>query len=502
MISERSKRIFPYILPTVIFISVFIGCIVLGPYLFNADGDLGRHLTLGKVILTTGKIPTADIFSQTMPGEPLSPHEWFAEVIFRLFYDWLGLNGVVLITALILGAMFWLITYRVYQASLSTPVTILLVVIGLAGSRIHWLARPHIFTYLFLFLWLELIHSRIRFGWKLVLSTLIMLVWVNTHGAFVIADVILGIQIAGAVLDSLRQKNWPDTIKKVREYLALLTASLLVSLANPSGIGLWKTIIGFLTSRYLVSHTAEYQPPVLYQAGVLPFSILALLGIGLIILTYKSISFEKILIITCFAVFGITSGRNIPIFILVVLPILADEYALLLPKWKLSFDLEYSKGDPQAYSGNRLERFRWLVLSAISLFIVGVISITSFSQLFVRNVYSPKNFPVDAVSWLQENPQLGNVFNDFMWGGYILYRSWPEQKVFIDGQTDFYGEALTRDYETIMDGFPHWDELMTRYNIQWVIVRDNSPLAKNLQADPVHWQVVYQDSTAVVLSKK
>ena len=30
----------------------------------------------------------------------------------------------------------------------------------------------------------------------------------------------------------------------------------------------------------------------------------------------------------------------------------------------------------------------------------------------------------------------GRIFHDFIWGGYLLY-AWPEQKVFIDGGTDF-----------------------------------------------------------------
>ncbi len=60
--SDKEKRIFPYVLPTVMFISVFIGCVALGPYLFNADGDLGRHLTLGKYILDTGQIPPKIFF--------------------------------------------------------------------------------------------------------------------------------------------------------------------------------------------------------------------------------------------------------------------------------------------------------------------------------------------------------------------------------------------------------------------------------------------------------
>jgi hypothetical protein len=73
------------------------------------------------------------------------------------------------------------------------------------------------------------------------------------------------------------------------------------------------------------------------------------------------------------------------------------------------------------------------------------------------NRYDPAVFPVEAVDWLEQHPPEGNGFNYFIWGGYLLYRSWPERTVFIDGQTDFYGEALTRQYVQVITLTGDWE---------------------------------------------
>ncbi len=497
MKSTSPSRFFPYFLPTIIFLSVFVGCLALGPFLFNVDGDLGRHLTIGKVILDRGVIPTEDEFSHTRFGDPFSPHEWIAEVIFRLAFNWMGLSGVVLITALILGLVFWLITYRVFRITQSTPITLILVVIGIAASRIHWLARPHIFTYLFLVLWLELLSSPIKFRWKMLWSSLIMLLWVNTHGAFIIGIVVLGIFLGGSILQGIFTKNWAENKVALKQYCLLIGSSLIVSLLNPDGLRIWQTIFGFLSSRYLVSHTAEYMAPVLYETGVLPFSALLIMGIVCLILCWKRLSIASILLLISFGFFGITSGRNIPLFIIIALPIQADCFSRLFPKFKLHLDQinEVVPGKTQSESVSI--RFEYPVGLSILILVFGAILFRFQPALSERNQYSPSKYPVQAVEWLYNHPQQGRMFNDFMWGGYLLFRIWPDELVFIDGQTDFYGELLTRDYETITNGWEGWDRLLDHYQISWIIIPHRSPLVNKLVSSG-DWTSVYADPTTAI----
>ena len=96
---RKADQILAKILPDMrqlLWVAVLVACIGLGRRMLNIDGDLGRHLTIGGYILDSGSVPVRDLFSHTMSGQPVVPHEWLSQVIFALAYRLLGLDGVVL----------------------------------------------------------------------------------------------------------------------------------------------------------------------------------------------------------------------------------------------------------------------------------------------------------------------------------------------------------------------------------------------------------------------
>lgn len=195
------------------------------------------------------------------------------------------------------------------------------------------------------------------------------------------------------------------------------------------------------------------------------------------------------------------SARNIPLYIAVCIPILCDQAAKLIKEgrgtgivdWFLNLQDRITRTEKDIRGG--LISVLVLVLS-ISLLMGGV-------QLDFQsngNTFSEEVFPVGAVDWLEDNPPQGNGFNHFPWGGYLLYRLWPEQLVFIDGQTDFYGEDLTREYEKVITLQPGWQQIFMRYDIKWVIMPADSRVADFL-SESSNWTINYSDQTAKILSK-
>ena len=185
--------------------------LLYGPRMFNQDGDLGRHITIGRYILDTRSIPLNDIFSHTMTGEPLVPHEWLAQVLFALAYRLLGLDGDVLLAAVVIALSF-LLTYReTVRRGASRLVGMLAVLLAAAASSLHWLARPHIFTFLLLALWAYRLET-FREGQtrRLWVFPLMMAVWANTHGAFIAGFVVLGIYFLEWAWEFLH-KRAPET---------------------------------------------------------------------------------------------------------------------------------------------------------------------------------------------------------------------------------------------------------------------------------------------------
>ena len=94
------------------------------------------------------------------------------------------------------------------------------------------------------------------------------------------------------------------------------------------------------------------------------------------------------------------------------------------------------------------------------------------------------------------------MFNHFIWGGYILYRRWPAELVFIDGQTDFYGETLFRQYFEVINLSPGWENILDTYDVSWMIIPNHDTLSEYLKSerDGV-WDVIYEDETAVIFRR-
>jgi hypothetical protein len=90
------------------------------------------------------------------------------------------------------------------------------------------------------------------------------------------------------------------------------------------------------------------------------------------------------------------------------------------------------------------------------------------------------------------------MLNDFNWGGYLLYRLYPQSLVFLDSQTDFYGEPFIREYDSLIGAQKGWQNILNKYNIHWAILSTHSPIGLHLQKE-LHWTILYQDSTAIIL---
>jgi hypothetical protein len=105
-------------------------------------------------------------------------------------------------------------------------------------------------------------------------------------------------------------------------------------------------------------------------------------------------------------------------------------------------------------------------------------------------------FPVRAVENLDRLDLTGPVFNQMHWGGYLLYVR-PDIPVFIDGQTDFYGQDLSREYLTALRARPGWQDVLSEHGVTWTLIATGEPLVQLLELSP-EWQRVYEDGVATI----
>jgi hypothetical protein len=480
----------------ILFAAIFWGIIASGPRILNFDGDLPRHILTGNLILQTHRISTTDIFSFRTVGYPSFPHEWLSQVIFAVAYDLLGLDGIVLLTALVIMLTWGLVYRQAMWNSNSFFSALLITILGVGASQIHVLPRPHIFTYLLTIIWITLLEymdeNKPRSWWPL---PLVMLLWVNMHGMFVLGIGISGIYLVGDFLDQ-PSIAWFSN-KKTTSLLIGTGLSLVATIFSPSGIQIWGLIGSLGSNAYITSKIPEYQSPNFHLPETWPFIILILLTIVVLARTNERLPWKHVLLVISFTGMALYTSRMIPLFAIVVTPITAKTMA----DWIRS-------EDPQSRLFLLQEKI--YKINSASSGLVWIFAIILIAAVLLRsgrtidpqgqgNVFDKNFFPVNAVSWLETHPQNGHMFNEFDWGGYILLRLWPSQQIFMDGHTHIYGAALTREYEQVIALNEGWENILTKYDVTWAIVRADAPLAIALYTNG--WQEVYRDETAVVLAK-
>ena len=111
-----------------------------------------------------------------------------------------------------------------------------------------------------------------------------------------------------------------------------------------------------------------------------------------------------------------------------------------------------------------------------------------------------ENLPVKAVNFLRENEPPGPMFNNYNWGGYIVWEL-PQYPVFVDGRTDLYGDELLREYLAAIFANSGWRETLDKYDVNLVFVETAAPLARELRLEP-GWEEIYQDEMAAIFSRR
>ncbi len=408
--------------------------------MLNLDGDLPRHLLMGKTILEKHTIPTIELFIYPYQGQRYTPHEWLTDLIFALIDSTWGLPGIILFCAFSLAATFTIL-YSSLSKKLNLRLPIFLLVLwGAAATSINWAARPHIVTMLLLVIWL-IWANRLYRGERISLwwFPALMLLWTNLHGEFIAGILVLFAYACGWLVEYIfdRSNTSRETGKKLWLVLVL---SLMTSVMNPSGIGSWTTLVGFVNDRYLMSRMIEanspnFQNPDLYAA----FSLLCL-SVFLLAIKKARMSVGQGLLLTGFTAMALTATRNIHL------------YAVVAP-FVLAETLLFTRDSPviggfETLFQNIEDGRKGLPWSTIAIVVlISVFILRGGSRNFYH--FSEPSFPVRAVQWLEQNPQQGRMFNDLNWGGYIANHFWPEQLTFVDSMADTTGK-VTREYETIL----------------------------------------------------
>src|SRR5437016_9942534 len=148
------------------------------------DSDAGWHIRNGEAILATGALPRTDPYSFTRAGQPWFAWEWLADVAAGALHRTGGLDAVALFYAAAISTGVWL-WFRLHWAlGGNFLIACAMAPLLLSTCNIHWLARPHVLSWIFLLL---AIFPRRP---NLLLVGAVTALWANVHASFFLAPVI------------------------------------------------------------------------------------------------------------------------------------------------------------------------------------------------------------------------------------------------------------------------------------------------------------------------
>jgi hypothetical protein len=453
------------------------------------DGDTALHTRTGDFILDHGHIPTTDPFSFTKPGERWFAFQWLTGVVFAGLNRTVGLKGIVLLCGVVIALFLTVLARDMVQRGVNGLIALLLVMFGASASMIHFHARPHLFTLLFLVLANFLIaRDRERPSWRIWLLPPLMVLWVNMHSGFPALLAVLGILAVGCALS----QDWPRT----KRYGSVLAACAVATLINPNGIALHVHVAKFLNSPWAMANINEYQSPVFRSEALYCYMgilFLALMACGR---HFARREWTECLWILFFAAGSLVSARHIPLFIATALPLVG---LALNELW-----IKLTAGQPASSVPGVLAEMSEKATGNLQPVSVWTAVVVVCVALFANSKNWPtdlsaKFFPVSLVHDFAGDLVSSRVFTTDQWGDYLLWTGYPKQKVFMDGRSDFYGDAIGRDYLTILEARPGWREALERYKVNMILVPPETPLIDLLSYNP-GWRVLHRDDQAVLLA--
>ncbi len=463
------------------------------------DGDTGWHIRTGELILTERAVPRQDPFSFTKPGAPWFAWEWLADVFYAVLHKAWGLKAIVLLAGFQIALLAVLLVRGMVATGVHPLLALGLTLLGMGAASVHFLARPHLFTWLFLAAAWQLVERDQRHPgkvvWLLVPATAL---WANLHGGWLALVGSLGVLAAGRAAESwLVPAERSARRRQALKMAALAGACTAASLANPYGYHLHTHLYGYLTSDWIRQAVDEFQSPSFRHENMLHFELLLFAGVAAAAGYLRRRQVGEALLILAWAHLALQSVRHVPVFVVVAIPLLA---AGCQRAWNSFIEVQPSRSP--AFFINDLGRewaagFRRLSLwSAVALTALVLGSPPErWPGDFPRGL-----FPLQMTSEHAAVLEGARLLTSDEWADYLLYKLHPRQRVFFDGRSDFYGEQLGREYVTLVNARGNWRALAEKHGVDAVLCPSDWPLGSVLENEP-GWRLRAKDGQARLFLK-
>jgi hypothetical protein len=472
-----------------VFLIAYSVLLLLPGFVPLRDPDTFWHIRTGQWILDNAKVPVVDFYSYTAVGEPWISAQWLAEILFALAFKVAQWRGIVILTAASCAAITALLSLYLVR-NLRFSVAIGWAAITILAFIPHYVARPHIFSYILLLIWVIILfgsYDSEDFRPSTPVLCLLMILWANVHGSFTIGLLLLYIFVWFSCYEKFVQHDYI----RCRNLLLMLLAVSISALLTPYGVYSALLILQVMNMKFVLAHANEWLSPNFQAHPYFLFYLVALFaamaGLGV------RLRGPRLIIFCIMIFFGLSHIRGLVMFFLLAPIILARPISARAAWFRADGQSSESAKtlDPVLFYLQR----RPLTMPAIFLVLAAVVSAYSWQEI---NVGPPKSIaPSAAIDFVRRTGISGNVFNSSVFGSYLTFVGIP---TFIDTRIPPYSEGFVRRYvnavtlKDIDDAF----RLLDEYNVRWVLLGPEAPLVKVLVRSAL-WDEAYSDNYSVVL---
>ncbi|MBK8550465.1 MAG: tetratricopeptide repeat-containing protein [Ignavibacteria bacterium] len=460
-----------------------------------ANLDTGFHLAAGRWILTNFSVPVKDIFTYTVSQNEYIDIQWLYQVLIYAFYLFFNYTGLTIFNTLVIGCVFYLLLKKMNLYGVPVFLSLILLFVTVISIQLRFGYRPEIVTWLFMLCSLFILERYYYFGKaKLYLLPVIMLLWVNMHGLF-----ILGLMITGVYLVSI-SINKKSIDKNLLKWFLISIASVFINPYFTEGVMFpFYLFTRLQKGNIFQQNITELQPPwgMAGDAGLelYLYYVISIISFILLVITYRKRALHQFVLLAAFFYISYSSFRNIPVFILYAVYIIAICLSDVLNNESVKRSIEIV---------SRYEKYFKIIFSVTLL----LICIRIFTGAYYRNYNSEIKsgtgvdetiLPEQTADFINSNSLRGNILNNLELGGWLDWKT--KLPVFIDGRLEVIKEDFYKEYLTSFtnNGI---SKLSQKYNAD-LVINDISNFDWTSQMNEIKkdWRLIHWDQTASVYAK-
>lgn len=438
------------------------------------DPDFWWHLTTGNWILSHHDVPRHDLYTFTVPDHRWITHEWLSEALLAVLFA-LGRLPVISYVLGLVTALGFVLIWLAIDKRVNFVIGGLVLALGVAAANPVWGPRVQMITFALAsltYLWIQrFCDGRSR---ALYALPLVMVFWANLHGGFVIAYVFLAVAFLAELGKTVLRRSDAMSGVRLKHFGIIGLLSVVAAVINPN---LWniylypaQTQFSGVQQRFIV----EWASPNFHLPELRFFEAMIFLTLVTLALA-RRVDLRQFLLLLTGLGLALQSVRQIALFVVVAVPPLADYTQQAWDRLRPRLSFRPPPANPLTFALN----------SIVLVLVLGVVIVATLPSVVQRvdSKLVARDFPVRAADFLQAHPPPGHMLNQYGWGGYLIYRLYPDQRVFIFGDAAVTGDQLLRDYAHLVYLNLDQSALLDRYDINWVIFKSDDPLVTELRQD-------------------